>query len=46
MHRLMSNLLSAALAGCTLSAGVGRGQSVTPPNMAAPMDQAPVAPLV
>jgi len=46
MHRLMSNLLSAALAGCTLSAGVGRGQSVTPPNMAAPTDQAPVAPLV
>ena len=36
----MSNSLSAALAGWALIAGVGRGQSVTPPNMAVPTDQA------
>jgi tetratricopeptide (TPR) repeat protein len=46
MHRLMSNLLSAALAGWALIAGVARGQSVTPPDMAAPTDRASVAPLV
>ena len=46
MHRLMSNPLFAALAGWALIAGVARGQSVTPPDMAAPLDRASVTPLV
>ena len=46
MHRLMSNPLSAALVAWALIAGVARGQSVTPPVMAAPPDRAVVTPLV
>ena len=46
MHRLMSNSLSATLVGWALIAGVARGQSVTPPDMAAPPERAIVTPLV
>jgi hypothetical protein len=46
MHRPMSHPLAAIMAVWVLAAAAGRGQDVTPPNMTAPADNAPVAPLV